>query len=86
MTPPIGEFQNIREVWETLDQGITIYWSSTAYKLTVEDIRTGRPEDKEYWNRHFSFRNGKVLRVTYISNWYGSLLNESEIKFLFTIY
>lgn len=79
-----NQFKTIEQVWTALDQGQTVYWSSKAYKLTIEDARIGTIECREYWLNHHTFRNGKVLRKTCISNWFGSLLDANDLNRLFT--
>lgn len=76
------KFSNIDQVWEAIQQGKTVYWSSKAYALTVE------PVNREWRQRcgfeiPFSARGESCLRVTCISNYFGSLLEPHELGKLF---
>ncbi len=80
------QFKTISEVWAAIDAGKTVYWASDAYALTIEH----ESDDMKAWRvRHgypipVSARGDKVLRVTCISNYFGSLLDSSEISSLYT--
>lgn len=69
------QFKTIEQVWNAIEQGQTVYWVNESYKLTIETALL---------ENHFSNKNGKCLRVTYISNWFGSILDKSELPKLFT--
>lgn len=71
-----NQFKTIDEVWTAIDNGETVYWRNESYQLTIENAR---PNFKA-----FTIRNDKCLRVTCMSNWFGSLLEEKEITNLFT--
>lgn len=86
-----GQFQTIEQVWEAIDAGKTVYWGSDAYQLTIEEEgEANNPESMAAWRIHhgypvpFSARGTKALRVTCISNWFGSLLSETELGALYT--
>lgn len=70
-----GEFKTIDQVWDAIESGQEVFWSNESYHLTVEDAQDYNPD--------FTKRNGKVLRVTCISNYFGSLLCENELSNLF---
>ena len=77
-------FKDINEVWNAIESGQDVYWSNQSYKLTIE------PVNREWRQAQgfaipFSAKGEFCLRVTCISNWFGSLLLEDEIKALFTI-
>ena len=57
----------VREIWAAIDAGKKVYWSSELYEVLV--VESDLNECSE-----FSFRNGKALRPTHMSNWFGSLL------------
>lgn len=79
----MGQFKSLDQVWAAIDAGKTVYWSNKAYALTVEDSMLQWRQDNGF-EVPFSNRDGKCLRVTRISNYFGSLLLEFEIKKLFT--
>lgn len=81
-----NQFNTISEVWEAINQGKTVYWSNKAYKLTIEDNNAFPAEfvARMGWDKHFTMQDNKLLRVTCISNWFGSLLTENELSKLFT--
>ncbi len=73
------QFNNITEVWNALDNGITINWSNDGYKVYIENAIV----DNEYQAKHFTNRNGKVLSIRFIENYFGSLIDESELNKLY---
>lgn len=60
----------IEQIWEALKQGKTVHWNNKAYKIYIED------SSREYQDKHFTNRNGKVLAARCIENYFGSLLTE----------
>ena len=78
----MSKFTTIEHVWSAIDQGRTVYWTNTSYKIYIEEIYNERVS--EYQKSHHTHRDGKCLSVRCISNYFGSLLSESEIKNLFT--
>jgi hypothetical protein len=68
-------FNTFDDVWNALDAGQTVYWYNTSYKITIEPCQKTTNRETE--------RNGKVLRVTCVSNYFGSLLKECELSNLF---
>lgn len=76
------QFKTLDQVWNAIDQGLTVYWASDAYQLTIETV------DPDYrirmgWGPTFSQRDTKALRVTCISNWFGSFLDPNELGNLY---
>lgn len=69
--------KTIQEVWQAIMNGKPVYWHHEGYRITLVDARG------DYQEKHFTYRNGFVLRVTCTSNWFGSLLEESELGNLF---
>lgn len=76
------KFQTIEQVWQALDQGLTVCWSSDAYELTIEETRL-EWRQRNGFEIPFSNRGEKCLRVTCVSNWFGSLLLPSELPKLY---
>lgn len=72
----MSEFKTIKDVWTAIDQGKEVFWGNTSYHITIEDAY---PTYKGP-----ALRGGKILRVTCISNYFGSALCESEVTSLFT--
>lgn len=76
------KFKTISDVWDAIDAGKTVCWSSEAYELVqVETMHEWRKE--QGFKTPFSNRGDKSLRVTCIANWFGSLLEEKELSSLF---
>ena len=72
-----NEFKTMNDVWMAIYSGKTIYWSSMSYRVLVSEDPC--PEKKMSSNRGVH-----SLRVTCMSNWFGSRLDESELGALFT--
>lgn len=79
----MNQFKTIEQVWTALDKGLTIYWASDAYKLTIEETLIDWRKQQGF-HIPFSNRDGQCLRVTCISNWFGSLLDQNELNRLYT--
>lgn len=63
----------IEKIWKAIEQGKTVIWSSEAYEVhpvLSNGTKYSKPSEKGKY----------ALRVTCISNWFGSLLHEEEIK------
>lgn len=75
-------FNTIDEVWSAIDAGKTVYWGSDAYQLTLEPVKRDWRE-KNGFKIPFSTRGETCLRVTCMSNWFGSLLEPSELGKLY---
>lgn len=76
------KLQNIEQIWTAIDAGQVVYWSSDAYELTIEETNI-EWRQRLGFEIPFSNRDGKCLRVTCMSNYFGSLLNENEINSLY---
>ncbi len=74
------QYQSIAQVWKDLFNGCTIHWCNDSYKLYVEDAIP----NNEFQRNHFTYNNGKILSVRCISNYFGSILDESEICKLYS--
>lgn len=71
------KYSNLNEVWQAMDKGLIIYWHNTSYQLTKEIDPV--PEKRLY-----SQRDGFNLRVTCLSNWFGSRLTPECINDLYS--
>ena len=69
-------FKNIKQVWQAIEQGKTVYWHHKGYALTIETVPKGASD--------FSVKGEQCLRVTYLANYFGSLVVPSDLKDLFT--
>lgn len=79
----MNQFTTIEQVWQAIDKGLTVYWSNTAYKVYIEP----NPKSSPYYNsinRQYSTRNEQLLSIRCISNYFGSIIHESELSQLFT--
>jgi hypothetical protein len=74
------KYKNIEQVWEALDNGITVNWVHDGYKVYIEDIYP----DNEFQKAHFTRRGNKVLSIRCIENYFGGLICESELGKLFS--
>lgn len=72
-------FKTIEQVWKALESSKIVYWSNQGYKVYISEAL----QDNDYQRNHFSFKNGKVLSVRCIDNYFGSLINESDLSTLF---
>lgn len=70
------KFKNINEVWDAIDKGHRVFWVHEGYEVLVEPDPC--PDKKLSSNRGL-----QCLRVTYLENWFGSRLNESQLSQLF---
>ena len=78
---------NVEEIWKNIQAGRTVYWSSSAYRLTLCEVRPVEGFNEQtaaYQETHHTYKNNFVLRVTCTSNWFGSLLEPSEIEKCYT--
>jgi hypothetical protein len=77
------KFNSVSEVWDAIDAGKTVYWSSKAYKVFVEpDLMPERTKELDF--RQYAERNGSILAVRYIENYFGSIISPYYIGNLFT--
>lgn len=72
-------FKNIGQVWQAIDKGETIHAGNSSYKVYVEPAI----KDNSYQRNHFSYRNGEVLTVRCISNYFGSIIDQRDLSSLF---
>lgn len=77
-----GTFKTVKAVWKALDAGHTVYWTNRAYKIFVE-TNDGDAETRRAPCRMFSARGNKILCVRCIENYFGSVLDSSELGQLF---
>lgn len=68
----------IVEVWDKLDKNIAVYRKNVGYKVIIEEAKS------DYHRRHFTHRDGSVLAIRYVENWFGGLMYEEELDDLFT--
>ncbi len=79
----MSQFKTIEDVWAAVDKGETVYWSNTAYKVYVEPDNS--PETtKIYAPRKYVERNGKLLSIRCIENYFGGIIGRDELSKLFT--
>lgn len=64
----------IKEIHEALDQGKRVEWGNSSYIITRTKSHC------EYQDNHFTNVKGLVLSITCESNWFGGLMDESELK------
>ena len=77
------QFKTIQDVWAALDQNETIYWHNKSYKVFIEQDLS--PDiTASYGPRYRISRNGQLLTIRCIENYFGSILHENEISSLFT--
>jgi hypothetical protein len=62
----------IQEIHEALESGKTVNWVNGLYELHYVNAS----EENEYAKP--TFKNGKAIRVTCVTNYFGSLLREEE--------
>jgi len=73
---PVNQFSSVEDVWSALDSGQKVFWSNSSYQVVIV-------KDPCSDKRLFSNRGEDMLRVTCMSNWFGSRLEESELGSLF---
>ena len=64
----------IQEIHTALEKGKTVNWENSLYELKYVDCDENNPYGK------VSFKNGKSIRITCVSNWFGSLMTEKDIE------
>lgn len=79
----MNQFKNVEDVWTAIDQGKTIYCSNKSYKIFIEP-NIGSEENIKCEARMFSSRDGFMLSVRCIENYFGSVLHKSDLFHLFT--
>ncbi len=73
-------YSNIDEVWQDLNQGRKVYWNHTGYEIVREPVTKGI----EFQEKHFSRQGNEVLCIRYTENWFGGIIDETEVKELFS--
>ena len=60
----------LQEIYSAIDSGKTVHWENSLYEV--------HPVDAEPDNKYaaVSYREGKALRITCTSNYFGSLITE----------
>lgn len=78
------QFKTVDEVHRALDEGKTVYAHNTAYKVYRNaDILPERT--KMSAPRQYSLRNNTILEVRCIENYFGSIMEPSDLHTLFTV-
>lgn len=62
----------IEQIWTALDQGKEVLWHHKGYM-----IHSVESKSNEF--SKLSYRNGQALRVTCIENYFGSLMNVTDL-------
>lgn len=70
----------IEQVWQAVSEGKTVYWHNKAYKVYVSDANPLLG----FQLNHFSFKDGKILSVRHIENYFGGLIEDSDLEHCFT--
>lgn len=78
----LSVFKSVNDVWLAIDRGQTVYCHNKSYKVYVES-NIGNDETRKTPSRMFSDRNGQLLSVRCISNYFGSVISESDLNNLF---
>ncbi len=69
------KFKSLEEIKAALLNGEEVYWSSALYEVHfVDNVDT---------HNQYSRTNDKLIRVSCVTNYFGSLLQESEINSCF---
>lgn len=63
----------IQEIWQAIDEGKKVFWHHDGYQVLVEKATLNE------FNKN-SFRDGKVLCIRYLENWFGGIIHDSELK------
>ncbi len=72
----MAKFKTIEQVWEAVEAGQVIYWVNKSYQVIAE--LDSVPHENLY-----SQKNGRMLRVTCMSNWFGSRITPNCLDSLF---
>lgn len=67
-------FTTIDDVWKVIDANEKVYWTNDLYALTIENTS---------FKDTPSYREGLALRVTCLSNGFGSFLDISDLPRLY---
>jgi len=80
-----GFYMNIGQIWAALDKGLVVNYGNTSYKIYIEKVCTTSGSTRDYQSVHFSVRNGELLSIRCISNYFGGLINESQLAECFIV-
>lgn len=72
------KFRSVGEVWKAIDAGLSVYWVHDGYQVLVITA-----DLNQYTAYSYRRSTGQCLRVTFIENYFGSVLCKSELKSLF---
>ena len=61
----------LNDIRDALDRGLEVCWGNESYEVHYVD-------QFEHCN-DYSLKDGKLIRITCKSNYFGSLINESDI-------
>ena len=78
-----GQIKNIELVWALIQNGTTVYCSNKSYKVYVEE-NIGCADHVNSAARQYSTKNGNLLSVRCIANYFGSIIRENDLSELFT--
>ena len=70
----------IEQIWKHLESGNAVKWGNDNYELHGISVEPGNPDTVKYQKAHHTYKNGMVLRCTCIANYFGSLLDKTELS------
>lgn len=73
----MSEFKNVDEIREALETGKIVFWCNESYQVLISSDSV--PE-----KNLFSQKNETCLRVTCMSNWFGSRISPTDISNCYT--
>lgn len=76
------QIKDLSHLWSLIESGVTVFWCNESYAITVEDSMLQWRTDNGF-SAPWSNKNGRCLRVTCTSNYFGSLLDEKDVSGLF---
>lgn len=65
---------SVDEIHELIKRGETVYWENDSYKFYREPVNCA------YQASHFSTREGYVLSIRCISNYFGGVADATELS------
>ncbi len=63
----------LEQIWQAVESRKFVYWNNEGYIVHAVPAPQGS-------HSHPTHRNGKVLRVSFIANYFGSFLPPSEFE------
>lgn len=69
----------VSDIWEAIEQGKTVCWINEGYQVMAEMI-SGDIDTRLYQSKHFTCRGNRVLTVRFVSNYFGGLMTEEDLK------